>query len=309
MLPPRESDRDAAYHDALRDVILHCPNLETLCIYGRPQDQYGFPETIEGVLKALPDHLRMCAWADLGESVQLSDFRYSCSFFSVLEHLRLRSMWGYMDEQVILALPKLRSLSFASWITNYPIVQWDLPSLVWLEISVESAVWLEELDSFFLRHGKNLEFLQLVPGDLAAGGLNHEAVHRLYCIEIPLNLFRYFPLLSCFSVDSSWMRLSITEEPDNIPAYPHKNLTMLHILQPDPRHGPDYSCGEFVHSFFVVHQNLFPRLKDVSFTLKGGYTVVPMSHPWFRLGIRPTREELIDLGDGFSLDLVDHAYF
>jgi hypothetical protein len=309
-LPPRESDLDAGYHTTLRDVVLLCPNLESFCVYGRPRDRYGFPETTKDMFKTLPDHLRMCAWADLGETVQLGLFRDSCSFFSRLEHLQLRRMWGYIDEEVILTLPRLRSLSFASWITNYPIARWELPSLVWLEISVESAVWLESLDSFFSEHGKKLEFLQLVPGDRPPPRLNLEGVHRLHSIEIPLNFFRYFPLLSCFSVDPSWMRLlGIIEQSDGIPVLPHKNLTTLHILRPDPRHGPHISCSEFVHSFFVAHQNVFPRLKDVSFTLKEKYIVVPMSHPWFLSGNRPTREELASLRDGFSFDIADHAYF
>ena len=307
-LPPRDLDLDAAYHSALRGVILLCPNLESFCIYGRPRDTYGFPETTGDILKTLPDHLRMCAWADLGETVQLSIFRDSCSFFGMLEHLQLRRMWGYMNEQVILTLPRLRSLSFASWITNYPIAQWDLPSLVWLEISVESAVWLEELDSFFLEHGKKLEFLQLVPGDLPPA-LNHDNFHRLYSIEISLNFFRYFPLLSCFSVDPSWMRRGVIEGSGDKPVLIHKNLTTLHILRPDPRHGPHSSCDEFVRSFFVAHQNLFPRLRDVSIILRGEYTVVPMSYLWFGSGVRPVRAELANPGDGISFDLVDHAYF
>jgi len=310
-LPPRESDREAAYHGALRDVIRLCPNLESFCMHGRPQDQYGSPETTGDIFKALPDCLRMCAWADLGETVKLGRFRDSCSFFSALEHLRLRSLWGYINEDVTLTLPKLRSLSFASWITNYPIARWDLPSLVWLEISVESAVWLEVLDPFFLEHGKKLEFLQLVPGDLPHGDPtrrpNQEGVHRLYSIEIYLNFFRYFPLLSCFSIDPSWMRLGIIEESDNIPAHRHENLTTVHMLRPDPRHGPHYTRGEFIRSFFLAHQNLFPRLKDVSFPLKERYMVVPMSHHWFWSGIEPTMEELDNLGDEFSLDFLGHT--
>jgi hypothetical protein len=223
-------------------------------------------------------------------------------------------MWGYINEEVILSLPSLRSLSFASWITNYPIAQWDLPSLVWLEVSVESAVWLEELDPFFVKHGKKLEFLQLVPGDfpqgdLAPQGLNHEGVHRLYYVEISLNLFRYFPLLSCLSIDPSWMRLGNLEESDNIIPHHHTNLTTLHILRPDPRHGPHNSCREFVRSFSGAHQNLFPRLKDVSFTLKEEYLVIPVSHSWFWPGIGPMKEELATLRGGILLDLLDHAYF
>jgi hypothetical protein len=308
-LPPRESDLDAAYHDALRDIILLCPNLESFCIYGRPQDQYGLSETTMNIFRALPDHLRMCAWADLGETIRMSLFRDSCSFFSVLEHLRLRGMWGFLNEEVILTLPRLRSLSFASWITNYPIAQWDLPSLVWLEISVESAVWLEELDGFFSRYGKKLEFLQLVAGDLAPQELNHAGAHRLYSIEIPLNFFQYFPSLDCLSIDPSWMRFGITEEPESTTAHPHTKLTTLHILRPDPRHGPYNSCSNFLRSFSVVYHDLFPRLTDISFTLNGRYIVMPMSHPWFWSGVGPTREELANLGDGIFLDLVDHAYF
>lgn len=301
-LSSRESGRDAAYHNILRDIILLCPNLESFCIYGRPRDAYVYPETTEDIYKALPDHLRMCAWANLGETVQLGHFQDSCSFFSRLEHLQLRRTWGYANEEVILTLPRLRSLSFASWIANYPMAQWDLPSLVWLEISVESAIWLEELEPFFLEHGKNLQFLQLVPGDLDG----EDGFHYLYSIEIPLNFFRYFPLLSCLSVDHSWMQLGVS---DDTPASSHMNLTTLNLLRPDPRHGPHQSCGEFVHSFFVVHQGLFPGLKDVIFTLNGGYVVVPVSHPWFLSGVRPTREPLTQLGDGFSVDLVDQTYF
>lgn len=294
-LPSRESGLDDAYHNVLRDIILLCPNLESFCIYGRPRDEYGLPETTEDIFKALPDHLRMCAWANLGETVQLSHFRDSCSFFSSLEHLQLRRTWGYTNEVVILTLPRLRSLSFASWITNYPIAQWDLPSLVWLEIIVESAIWLEELEPFLLEHGKKLEFLQLVPGDLS----QDEGFHRLYSIEMSLNFLRYFPLLSCFSVDSSWMQLKGS---DDTPAYPHMNLTTLNILRPDPRHGPHNSCGKFVHSFFVVHQDLFPGLKDVRFALNEGYIIAPMSHPWFLSGVGQAREQLTHLG-------VDHTYF
>ena len=130
---------------------------------------------------------------------------------------------------------------------------------------MESADWLAVLDSFFLEHGKKLEFLQLVPGLFPPS-----------YIEIPLNFFQYFPLLSCFSVDPSWMQLGTIEEPDKIPAVPYKNLTTLHILRLNPRHGPHNSCGEFVRSFFVAHQNLCPRLKLISFTVKGEQVVVPM---------------------------------
>ena len=297
-LAPHKSDLIAAYHMGLRDVILLCPNLESFCICRQSQNLRGFPETPEEVLKALPDHLRMCAWGNHGTTVRLTVFRDSCSFFSMLEHLQLRRTWGYVD--VVLTLPRLRSLSFASQIAMYRIVQWDLPSLVWLEISVESAVWLEKLDSFFIEHGKNLEFLQLVPGDLPPPGPNY--------IEIPLNFFRYFPLLSCFSVDPSWMQLGTIEESDEIPAVPHDNLTTLHISRSDPRHGPRNSCGEFIRSFFVAHQNLFPRLKVISFTIEGEYVVVPMFYPWFCSDIRPTREELAKLGEEFSFDIIDRAY-
>jgi len=306
-LSPYTSDLNSTYHGGLRGVILLCPNLESFCIFGRPKSIYGWPDTPEDTLQTLPDHLRMCGWADLGETVRLSVFRDSCSFFSMLEHLRLRRMWGYANEQVILSLPRLRSLSFASWITTYPVAQWDLPSLVWLEISVESAVWLEALDSFFLEHGRKLEFLQLVPGDFPEP--NYQGVHRLYYIEISLNFFRKFPLLSCFSVDPSWMRLGTIEESNTIPVVPHENLATLHILRPDPRHGPHNSCGEFVRSFFVDNQNLFPRLKVISFTIEGEYIVVPVFYPWFCSGVRPTREELAKLGDGFSFVLIDHAYY
>lgn len=305
-LPPHTWDQDSPYHDGLRGVILLCPNLESFCIFGRPKNVYSGPDTPFDTLKILPDHLRMCAWADLGETLRMSHFRDSCSFFSMLEHLRLRRIWGFRNEQVILTLPRLRSLSFASWITTYRIAQWDLPSLVWLEISVESAVWLEGLASFFLEHGKKLEFLQLVPGDFPE--MNHQGVHLLYYIEIPLSFFRYFPLLSCFSVDPSWMRLGTIEEPDTIPLVPHENLATLHILRPDPRHGPCNSCSEFVRSFFVANQNLFPRLKVISLTIKGENILVPMFYPWFCSGVRPTREELARLGDGFSFVLIDHAY-
>ena len=283
---PPPSDLNAVYHRDLRDVILLCPNLESFCIGGRPENPYSCPEITEDILKALPDHLRMCAWANHRETVQLSLFRDSCSFFSMLEHLRLRSIWVYVDEQVVLTFPRLRSLSFASWNSGYHIDQWDLPSLVWLEISVESIVWLEELDSFFLEHGKKLEFLQLVPG-------------LSPYIEIPLNFFRYFPLLSCFSVDPRWMQFGTIEESDKISAVPYKNLTTLHVLRLDPRHDPHNSCGEFVRSFFVAHQNLFPRLKVTSFTIKGEYIVVPMFYPWFCSDVTPTREELAKLGGSF----------
>ena len=167
---------------------------------------------------------------------------------------------------------------------------------------MESTIWLEELEIFFFEHGKKLEFLQLVPGDLGlvVGG------HRLLYIEIPLNFFRYFPLLSCFSVDPSWMRVATIK--DEISADPHENLTTLHILRPDPRHGPNSSCSEYVRSFFVAHQNLFPNLKVISFTINGEYIVVPMFYPWFCSGVKPTREELAKLGDGFSFVLIDHAY-
>ena len=285
---PPPSGLNAAYHRYLRDVILLCPNLEFFCVGGRPESPYSCPEITEDILKALPDHLRMCAWANHKGLVQLRLFRHSCSFFSMLEHLRLRNIWGYRDEQVILTFPRLRSLSFASWISGYCVDQWDLPSLVWLEISVESAVWLEELDSFFLKHGKKLEFLQLVPG-----------LYLPY-IEIPLHFFRYFPLLSCFSVDPSWMRLSTIEESDKIPAVPYKNLTTLHILRLDPWRGPHDSCGEFVRLFLVAHQNLFPRLKVTSFTIQGEYIVVRMFYPGLCSGVKPTREELAKLGDGFD---------
>jgi hypothetical protein len=254
--------------------------------------------TSKAILKTLPDHLRVCAWADFGETVEMSHFRESCSFFSILEHLRLRNLYGHGNEQAILTLPKLRSLSVESWITTYNIAQWDLPSLVWLEISVESADWLEGLGSFFLEHGKKLEFLQLVPGDLRS----IRGVHHLYSIEIPLNFLRYFPLLSCFSIDPSWMRLSTIEESDEILAAPHENLTTLHILRPDPRHGPQISCGEFVRSLFVAHQNLFPRLEVISFTIDGEYIVVPTFYPWFCSGVRPTREVLARLEDVHRFD-------
>ena len=305
-LPPTTTDINPLYHDGLRGVILLCPNLESFCISGRPRNMYGWPDTPKGTLMTLPNHLRMCAWADFGETLRLSNFQNSCSFFSTLEHLRLRRIWGYGNEQVILTLPRLRSLSFASWITTYRIAQWDLPSLVWLEIRVESPIWLEELDSFFLEHGKKVEFLQLVPGDFPE--LSHREVHLLYYIEISLNFFRYFPLLSCFSVDPSWMRLGTIEESDTIPVAPHENLTTLHLLRPDPRHGPRNSCSEFVRSFFVANQNHFPRLKVISLTIKGEHIVVPMFYPWFCSGVRPTREELARLGDGFSFVLIDHAY-
>jgi len=296
---PDAVDLRAPYLRGLRDVILLCPNLESFCICGQP---YGNPETTGNILRALPDHLRMCAWADLGEIVYSDLFRDVCSFFSMLEHLRLRRFWSYDTEQVILTLPRLRSLSFPSCITIPRIDQWDLPSLVWVEISVESAAWLEDLESFFFEHGKKLEFLQLVPGDLEPSF----GAHRLLYIEIPLNFFRCFPLLSCFSVDPSWMWLATIK--DEISADPHENLTTLHILRPDPRHGPNNSCSEFVRSFFVAHQNLCPKLKVISFTIYGEYIVVPMFYPWFCSGVKPTREELAKLGDGFSFVLIDHAY-
>ena len=299
----------APYFRALQDIILLCPNLESFCICGLPRGIYGDPETPGDILKALPDHLRMCAWADLGEIVQFGRFPDVCSFFSMLEHLRLRRIGGYDTEQVILTLPRLRSLSFASWITAHCIAQWDLPSLVWLEISVESTGWLEEMEPFFFEHGKKLEFLQLIPGDLGrvSGDLGRVfGTYRLLYIEIPLNFFQYFPLLSCFSVDPSWMRLATIK--DEIPTDPHENLTTLHILRPYPRHGPNNSCSEFVRSFFVAHQNLFPKLKVISFTISGEYIVIPMFYPWFCSGVRPTREELAKLGDGFSFDLIDYAY-
>jgi len=299
---PEALDLRAPYLRGLRDVILLCPNLESFCICGEPWILHDNPETTGDILKALPDHLRMCAWADLGEIVYFNLFGDVCSFFSMLEHLRLRRFWGYDPEEVILTLPRLRSLSFTSWITIHRVSQWDLPSLVWLEISVESAVWLEELESFFFEHGKKLEFLQLVPGDLRPT----LGAHRLYYIEIPLNFFRYFPLLSCFSVDPSWMRLGTVK--GEIPAVPHENLTTLHILRPDPRHGPNNSCSEYVRSFFVAHQDLFPKLKVISFTINGEYIVVPMFYPWFCSGVRPAREELAKLGDEFSCVLIDHAY-
>ena len=286
---PPPSDLNAAYRRDLRDVILLCPNLESFCIGGWPESLYSRPEITEDVFKALPDHLRMCAWSNHETTIQLRLFRDSCSFFLMLEHLRLRNIWAWVGEPVILTFPRLRSLSFASWISGYHIDQWDLPSLVWLEISVESTVWLEELDSFFLKHGKKLEFLQLVPG-----------LSPPSYIEIPLNFFQYFPLLSCFSVEPSWMRLSTIEESDKIPTVPYKNLTTLHILRLDPRHGPPDSCGEFVRLFLVTHQNLFPRLKVTSFTIQGEYLVVRMFYPGLCSGVKPTREELAKLGDGFD---------
>jgi hypothetical protein len=302
-LTPHTLDLNAPHIRGLREVILLCPNLESFCICGRPPTPIGYPETTEGILDALPDHLRMCASADTGETVLLSFFRDSCSFFSRLEHLRLRRIWSYGSDELILTLPSLRSLSFASWITIEGIDQWDLPSLVWLEISVESPVWLEELDSFFSKHGKKLEFLQLVPGDL-----NQTGGHRLYYIEIPLSFFRYFPLLSCFSVDPSWMQLDTIEESDEKGAVPHENLTTLHILRPDPRHGPHKSCSEFVRSFFVAHHKRFPNIMVISFIIDEEYIVVPMFYPWFCSSFRPTREELVVLGDGFSLVSIDRAY-
>ena len=299
--PDLELVLNAAYHRDLRDVLLLCPNLKSFCIGGRPESLYNRPETTEDILKALPDHLRMCAWSDLGEPVRLGLFRDLCSFFSMLEHLQLRNLWGYGNQQVIITLPRLRSLSFSSWITTCPIAQWDLPSLVWLEISVEDDFGLEELGSFFFEHGKKLEFLQLVPGDLQPPWLYFGDCY-LHSIRIPLNFFRYFPLLSCFSVDPSWMQLIDIEEPDKKPAVPYENLTTLHMLRPNPRNGPNNSCGQFVRSFFVVHQNLFPRLKVISFTIEGGYIVVPMFYPWFCFGVKPTREVLDRLEDVFSFD-------
>ena len=296
-LPLNGSKRIARIRRGLRDVILLCPNLEFFCIGGWLESPYCCPEVTEDILEALPDHLRVCAWANHRENVHMRLFRDSCSFFSMLEHLRLRNISGYRDEQVILTFPRLRSLSFASWISGYHIDQWDLPSLVWLEISVENAVWLEKLGSFFSKHGKKLEFLQLVPG-----------LFPISYIEIPLNFFQYFPLLSCFSLDPSWMQLRTIEESEKIPAVPYKNLTTLHILRRDPRHGSHNSCSEFVRSFFVAHQNLFPRLKVISITIKGEYVVVPVFYPWFCSGVRPTREELAKLGDEFCFDLIDHAY-
>ena len=296
-LPLDGSNRIADIRRGLRDVILLCPNLESFCIGGWLESPYCCPEVTEDIFKALPDNLRMCAWANHRETVHLRLFRDSCSFFSMLEHLRLRNISSYGDEQVILTFPRLRSLSFASWISDDCIDQWDLPSLVWLEVSVESADWLAVLDSFFLEHGKKLEILQLVPGLFPPS-----------YIEIPLNFFQYFLLLSCFSVDPSWMQLGTIEESDKIPALPYENLATLHILRLDPRRGPHNSCSEFVRSFFVAHQNLFPRLKVISFTIKGEYVVVPMFYPWFCSGVRPTREELAKLGDEFRFDLIDHAY-
>ena len=92
------------------------------------------------------------------------------------------------------------------------------------------------------------------------------------------------------------------EEPGQKPAVPHENLTMLHILRPNPRDGPNNSCGQFVRSFFVAHQNLFPRLKVISFTIEGEYIVVPMFYPWFCSGVKPTREVLDKLEDVFDFD-------
>src|SRR5258708_14554760 len=110
-LSSHKSYLDVAYHNVLRDIILLCPNLESFCIYGRQQN---VSDTTSDIFEALPDHLRMCAWASLGETVQLSLFRDSCSFFSVLEHLQLRRIWDYIDEEAILTLPRLISLSFPS---------------------------------------------------------------------------------------------------------------------------------------------------------------------------------------------------
>ena len=172
---------------------------------------------------------------------------------------------------------------------------------------MESAVWLEELNSFFIEHGKKLEFLQLVPGDFPPPGQNR-GVHHLYYIEIPLNFFRYLPLLSCFSVDPSWMQLGTVEESKRVPAVPHDNLTTLHILRPDPRHGPRNSCCAFVRSSFVARRKLFPRLKVISFIIEGVNIVVPMFYPWFCSDVGPTREKLAQLGDEFSFDLIDRAY-
>ena len=271
VLPLHSSDLIVGYRRGLRDVILLCPNLELFCIGGWLESPHSCPEVTEDIFKVLPDHLRMCAWANHRENVQLRLFRDSCSFFSMLEHLRLRNISGNRYEQLILTFPKLRSLSFASWISGYCIDQWDLPSLVWLEISVENAAWLEGLGSFFVEHGKKLEFLQFVPGLFPISYIE---------IQIPLNFFQYFPLLSCFSVDPSWMQLGTIEESDKIPAVPYKNLTTLHILRRleplEPRRGPPNSCSKFVRSFFVAHQNLCPRLKLISFTVKGEQVVVPM---------------------------------
>ena len=293
----------AAYHKSLRNVILLCPNLESFCVLGRAWRHDGRPEITEDIFKALPDHLRMCAWADLSETVDLNQFLKSCSFFSMLEHLRLRRLWVFGGVQIIPRLPRLRSLSFLSRIATYRIAQWDLPSLVWLEISVESDVWVKELSSFFFKHGKKLEFLQLVSGDSEPPLV----LPPRHYIKIPLGFFRYFPLLSCFSVDPTWVLDSI-EELDEIPAVPHGNLTTLHILGSGSQHGSSRSCGEFIRSTFVAHQNLFPKLKVISFTINGECIVVPMFYPWFCADVRPTREEVAKLGDEFSFLLIDRAY-
>jgi hypothetical protein len=112
-LPSHTFDLGAAHHKGLREVILLCPHLESFCVFGRPWDLYKHPT-------CLPD-FQVCARADFGESVQLRRLR---DFFSILEHLRLRRLWGHGHEQVILTFPRLRSLSFAPWITTRRIAQW-----------------------------------------------------------------------------------------------------------------------------------------------------------------------------------------
>lgn len=79
-----------------------------------------------------------------------------------LQHLSFVYILGFGPFAASIQLPNLKSLTIpTSTALLVDVPNWEMPSLVWVEVVVQSVDGLEMLSDFFQKYGRALEFLRL----------------------------------------------------------------------------------------------------------------------------------------------------
>lgn len=132
-----------------------CPNL-SICTFSGINSSIPGPWT--NILWALPSTTYSLCWTN-AEWFVVSALQYM-PCLAQLQHLSFELVLADDIHVAPLQLPRLKSLMFSTPL-EVAMECWDMPSLVWVEVVVNSVDGLEMLSPFFQRYGRALEFLQL----------------------------------------------------------------------------------------------------------------------------------------------------
>jgi hypothetical protein len=160
-----------------------CPNLSACTFSGLDG---AIPAAWINTLSILPSTVRSLCWTDA--EFFMVNIIEDMPCLAQLQHLSFTLALHTGISAAPLRLPNLKSLTLpTSVVLGQAVEQWELPSLVWVDVVVESVDGLEMLSPFFQRYGRTLEFLQL-----AASSIN---------VAIPPSIFDHCTNLKTLSFD------------------------------------------------------------------------------------------------------------